>query len=121
MANLLVLDRSEQLLEMLTLLFKMNGHQVATAQDITATFKRLKEFSPDLILLDAQFRYEQEKELYREIKRAYPAIPIILMSADADLLQEYGADATIEKPFDIAELNHTINKLLVVKNTQTAG
>jgi len=124
MAKILVIDQSEQLLETLNVLFRMHGHQVATSKGIVDTVKIIKEFSPELILLDALFGHNSGKELCKEIKIFHPSILLILMSADPELLtdcKECKADDIIEKPFDIVILNNKINKLLAVKNSHAAG
>ena len=124
MAKILVIDKSEQLLEVLSLLFRVNGHEVVTATGITDTVKCIKEFSPNLILLDALFGHNSGKELCKEIKTFHPTIPVLLMSADPEMLnhcKECKADDIIEKPFDIVILNNKINKLLVVKHVQAPG
>ena len=124
MAKILVIDKSDQLLEILTLLFKMNGHEAAVAKGIVDTVKLLKQFSPDLILLDAMLGNSSGKELCKEIKIFHPTTPVILMSANPELLEdckECEADAIIEKPFDIAILNNKINRLLMLKNLHPTG
>jgi len=124
MANILVVDDSEDLLEMLTIVFKMKGHQVVSAKDIVDTVKSINVFSPDIILLDVSLGSSSGKELCKEIKIFYPGIPIVLMSGNPDLLKdykEYKADGSIEKPFDVVTLNNKINALLAGKNIQAVG
>jgi DNA-binding response OmpR family regulator len=122
-AKILVIDKSEQLLEMLSLLFKMNGHQVANSKGVVDTVKAISQFSPDLILLDAMLGHNSGKELCKEIKTFHPTVPIILMCTNTHFLEgckECKADDFIEKPFDIVVLNNKINKLLAFYNIYNA-
>ena len=119
MAKILVIDNSDQLLDMLTLMFRLNGHEIETAKGIVDTVKSIKYFSPDIILLDAGLGHNSGKELCKEIKKLHPTIPIILMCEHPDLLNgcdECKANDVIEKPFDIYVLKSKVNQLLVFKH-----
>ena len=119
MAKILVVDDSEDILEMLGMLLHYKGHEIITSIDSVTTIKAINSFSPDLIILDVWLNGNPKgstgRELCKDIKKFYPSLPIILMSANPELLKEFeecGADAIIEKPFDIAVLNHTVDALL---------
>jgi DNA-binding response OmpR family regulator len=73
----------------------------------------VKEYAPDLIVLDAMLPEVHGFEIARRIKgsQRYGQIPIIMVSAvyrgwryAEDLKQTVGVDAFIEKPFKIAEV-----------------
>ena len=117
MAKILVVDDSEDLLEMITLLLKINGHAVATSYNVPGTVKTIRTFSPDLIIIDALLGSRSGRELCKQVRMYHPKMPIILMSASPEQLKSYKdckADAVIEKPFDVLMMNNTIDALLAI-------
>jgi DNA-binding response OmpR family regulator len=119
MAKILVVDDSKDLLELLTIMLKLKGHQAATARNVMDTIIKIKYFSPDLIMLDVLLGNESGKELCKSIKDNHPNISVLLMSANPALLKNYRtykADDIIEKPFDVNILNEKINNLLTLGN-----
>jgi len=116
MAKILVIDDSQDLLELFSILLKWKGFQTKTVSSKEKAENSVSEFSPDLIILDVKLNGEDGRELCKDLqKKSNKAIPIILTSADPDLLKEYGgcnADAVIEKPFDIQKVIEEINTLL---------
>jgi len=119
MAKILLVDDSKDLLELLTVMLKLKGHQVATATNVMDTIIKIKYFSPDLIMLDVLLDNEPGKELCKTIKDNHPGISVLLMSASPPLLRNYKlykADDIIEKPFDVNILNEKIDRLLAFGN-----
>ncbi|MGH2566249.1 MAG: response regulator [Ginsengibacter sp.] len=118
MANILLVDDSEDLLEILSTFLKMKGYEVESALSQEKAKNTLSTFIPDVILLDVRINGHDGRELCKEIKEKYdPNIPIILLSASPELLKDYEeckADDIIEKPFNLAtvieKVNSAINK-----------
>ena len=72
-------------------------------------------FEPDLILLDVLLRQENGRDMCRKIKEENKVLPIVLISANPNLLknfEECEADAVIEKPFEMQTVMTTVDKLL---------
>ena len=72
---------------------------------------------PDLVLLDINVGSEDGREMCRGIKEQskFHHIPVILFSANTEALKvnaDAGADAGIEKPFDLNNLVELIDKYL---------
>ena len=115
MAKILVVDDTEDLLDLLSVMLKIKEHEVATSSNAVDAMQKVKSFYPDLIMLDIILGDSRGNELCKTIKRSHPDIPILLMSASLPLLRNYkayNADDFIEKPFDIVILNKKIDALL---------
>ena len=110
----MVIEDSQDLIEMLTILFNMHGHNIAaflTTENVSA---QIASFIPDIILVDAKMGKHSGRSLCKEIKGSNKGLPIILMSADPALLinyEECDADDIIEKPFDINVMIKAVNRL----------
>lgn len=105
MATILVVDDSEHLIVLLSQMLTQKGYKVETAISKKELVNHLLNLTPDLIFLDIRLSGDDGRKICRDLKAnsTYKKIPIILMSADADLLEtfaEYGADDMIGKPFD---------------------
>ncbi len=81
--------------------------------------KRLKKEKPDLILLDVTMPGEDGWEILKEIKKDEKTkdIPVAMFrvrTSDDSVKKslESGADAHINKPFDVEDLLNTVESLL---------
>jgi DNA-binding response OmpR family regulator len=107
MYNILIVDDSTDLVDMVTHLYARRNFIITSAaskDDLRLVLERIK---PDLILLDVILESSDGRTLCKELKSTdpYKDIPIILMSGDHERLQNYRevfADDILEKPF-IAE------------------
>lgn len=107
MARILIVDDSDDLLELFSIITQRHGHQSDTATCKEELFTKLRTGNPDIVLLDVRLGYEDGRVVCKELKRLKPHLPIILLSGSPDMLQhyqEYGADDAIEKPFDMGIL-----------------
>jgi two-component system response regulator MtrA len=103
MKKILVVDDDEAILAVVGAILSAKGFEVltnSTGLDIPAL---AKQYSPDVILLDIRLPGKSGIEVCREIK-ALADVPVILFSAHSDeekALRDSGAEAFIQKPFDI--------------------
>lgn len=89
-------------------------HAVATAEDALAW---LQINQPDLVLLDITLPEMDGLEALRIVRREWPSLPIILLTAhrrelDEILGLELGADDYVTKPFDVDVLIAHIKAVL---------
>jgi DNA-binding response OmpR family regulator len=89
-------------------------HAVATAEDALAW---LRINQPDLVLLDISLPEMDGLEALRIVRREWPSLPIILLTArrrelDEILGLELGADDYVTKPFDVDVLIAHIKAVL---------
>ena len=111
--TVLIIDDEAEIRKMLTRLLSHKGHHVLEAERGHQALRMVKEYAPDLIVLDAMLPEVHGFEIARRIKgsQRYGQIPIIMVSAvyrgwryAEDLKQTCGVDYFIEKPFKIAEV-----------------
>ena len=106
MANILVVDDENDILEMTSIMLTSSGHEVITASDGETALDMVKNNNVDLIILDAVMPGMHGLDVCRILKRSNKTrmIPIIIFSAlgtgvDMMLDDEDKADAYISKPF----------------------
>jgi len=118
MARILIIDDSEELLALLSLILQKKGHEIQTTDTKDGLSYLISSFIPEVILLDVVLNRVNGRRLCTEIKSTDNGkkIPIILMSASPNLLRNYDscqADDILEKPFDITTVYKKIDMLLV--------
>jgi DNA-binding response OmpR family regulator len=122
MANILIVEDYEDLLDFLSILIRQHKFDVRGVKNIKELKECLTEFVPDIILLDVLLSTSNGRDICREIKLTNKNAVIILMSANPKLLVDYeecGADAVIEKPFVLKEVLKMINSFLPEKTNLT--
>ena len=113
---LMVEDEPHQI-EPVIFLLERNGCQVTTAQDGDEGLRKFKELSPDLVVLDLNLPGMKGLDLFREMRRLQPNIPVMMLTAlteenDRVLGLELGADDYVTKPFYLLEVVARVKKLL---------
>ena len=120
--KLLIVEDNPELLESLAAELQ-NQYQVSTAQDGAEGLSKALNLVPDIIISDVMMPKMNGHQLCTRLKNEISTchIPIILLTAldSPDYKREgleYGADAYMEKPFDMKLLRVQIDNLL--KNRQ---
>ena len=119
MYRVLVVDDESDVTELLQFRLEQEGYRVATLNDPLGFVVKVREFEPDLMLLDIMMPELSGIQLCR-IVRADPSmkdIPVIFLSARGEVEDrikglEAGAEDYISKPFNTNELLLRINKML---------
>ena len=102
------------------------GYRLAVAKDGREGFEIATEIIPDLIISDVMMPFMNGFELLKKLRSDEHTshIPIMMLTAKTDLESKMqgiqgGADAYLEKPFNIKELQIRVEKLLELrKNLQ---
>lgn len=115
--NIIIADDSVELLEMMKVLFRRTRFSAFLSPNLESLNNTLSKIVPDLIIIDAKFGDKDGREVIKGIKSkpTFKDIPIILMSGNPLLLQEYEdfqINDIIEKPFDVSILHSKINALV---------
>ena len=103
-----VVDDEPHIRDLLSLALGHRGFAVRCAADGTEALELVREWSPDLIVLDVMMPKASGIELLPSLRRITDA-PIVMLSARGELEDKveslaHGADDYISKPFEISEL-----------------
>jgi len=109
MDTILVVEDSRPMQRTLQRLFEADGLQVQIASDGIAGLESFRKQPPNIVVLDLKLPHLPGKELCRAFKAHAAAVPIVVLSANAEvedkvLLLELGADDYVTKPFSPKEL-----------------
>ncbi|MBA2363924.1 MAG: response regulator transcription factor [Chloroflexia bacterium] len=116
-AFVLVVDDDPLMCRLVEVLLETQGHSVVTAGDYESAMAAIRARIPDLILLDVQLPSIDGFTIMRQLKRLYDAVPIIMLTARAEMQDrlmglETGADDYVVKPFEPAELLARVKAVL---------
>jgi DNA-binding NtrC family response regulator len=114
---ILVVDDDADMRELAYDMLKHRGHQVATAGSGDEALKRLAEEDYAVVLTDLRMKGMQGIELLAKIKRLYPEINVILMTAFGSVetaveAMKHGASDYLTKPVKKDELIRIIERVL---------
>lgn len=107
--TVLVVDDSEVIRQIITLLLRGEGYQVVATGRGTEAIELARRQRPDAVTLDLALADADGRDVLRQLKHdpATKPIPVIIVSAFADALNPadrwYAADV-IPKPFDVDDL-----------------
>lgn len=126
-ARILVVDDEIYVLHILDFSLSMEGFEVQTAMSGEEALQKVKEWKPDLIVLDIMMIGMDGYEVCRTLKAdpATKSIKVILMSsngrkADQQTVADAGADDCIGKPFGPPQLIKKVNNLLGLSGLKAA-
>jgi two-component system response regulator GlrR len=116
-AHLLLVDDDDDLLRLLSMRLTANGYRVTAVGSAEAAVTRLSMELPRLVISDIRLPDRDGMWLFQEIRRSYPALPVILLTAhgtipDAVEATTLGAYAYLTKPFDAKLLLERIAQAL---------
>jgi len=118
----LLVDDEPNILSTLSLILESEGFEVQTAESARSAKEYLTKFTFDLLVTDLSLEQPHSGfELVRIANLQHSKPASVVISGFHDLLahwQEYGADAGMQKPTDVAELLATISRLLNNRSRQ---
>ncbi len=125
--KILLVDDDEDFLFQHRIQLENAGFEVATASTRGEAETRASEFHPDIAILDLMMEHHDDGfVLSHRLKRQFPGLPIILVTAvtsetglvfDPATAEErawVGADALLAKPIRFEQLQREIDRLLAV-------
>jgi DNA-binding response OmpR family regulator len=107
--RILVVEDDPAVQRALRRLFESEDFAVEITSDGKAGLEACRSSSPSAVVLDLRLPGMPGNDVCREIKKQAPAVPVIVLSAKADvadkvMLLELGADDYVTKPFSPQEL-----------------
>jgi two-component system, cell cycle response regulator len=122
---ILVVDDNPDNLEIISTRLRFRGYEVAMAERGEEAIAKVKEVSPDLILLDIMMPDMDGYEVARRIRgdETVAYIPIIVVTArdsteDKVTGLDAGADDYLTKPINFPELEARVRSMLRIKRLQ---
>lgn len=116
---ILVVDNEPKIVEMIKWIFEEEGFNVITAFNGREALDKIREQSPDLLILDIFMPVMDGWQVCNEVRKdsVYCKLPIILITVqptDKNQIKglNAGADAFLPKPFDPYELISKTRQLL---------
>ncbi len=118
-ATILVVDDDPEIVSMVSLRLSKRGYHVITASDGIAAIAAAKRERPALVILDVMMPGKNGWEVARALRQdpVTEKVKIVMLTAIGEQVNEmtsplYGADAHIDKPFEFAELEATLTRLV---------
>jgi diguanylate cyclase (GGDEF)-like protein len=123
MANILIVDDSEDNLTLTSMVLEKDKHDIMTAMDGREALRMAQQNNPDVILLDIQMPIMDGFEVCRRLKAdsETSSIPVLFLTAkhkDIDSMSlglSLGAEDYIVKPFSSIELRARVSVLARLK------
>ena len=116
--NILIIEDDRHIAEGLQLNLTLKGHCVQIAPDGPSGLRQWKENRPHLIVLDIMLPGIDGLSVLRNIRLEDERIPILILSAKADIEDKieglaYGVDDYLAKPFNLDEFLLRVERLLL--------
>ena len=116
--KLLIIDDEVNLVKSLNISFKIKGYDVATANNSIDGLRLVKEFSPELLLLDLHLSEERTGiDVLREARTLRPDLKVIILTGFGDEegvekeCLRLGAVKFLPKAFTITQLIHEVDSI----------
>jgi DNA-binding response OmpR family regulator len=123
MVKVLIVDDNIDTVELLTKRFRAEGYEIAAAYDGEEALRKVREYVPDLVVLDIMMPKIDGLEVCRQLKddETTKHIPILMLTAKSEVSEKVkgldtGADGYLTKPFDYKELAARVRSLLAQKD-----
>ena len=112
--TVLIVDDEQPLTDVIRLLMEDLGHRAVTAANGVEALEIARREKPDLVISDIMMPLMPGDELCRRLKREVDdGLKVVLMSAaGARRAEGTGADAFVNKPFDLETVEDVVRRLL---------
>jgi two-component system nitrogen regulation response regulator GlnG len=124
--RVLVVDDDAAIRTVVREALRREGHSVETAGSVAELRRAIKAFDPQVLVTDVILPDGNGLDLVPELLAQYPAMPIIVLSAQntfttAVRATEQGAFDYLPKPFDLGELARAVEDALLVRASKGKG
>lgn len=128
MKKILIADDKATSRELLRTVLERQGYAITEAADGEEALQKALAETPDLILLDLQMPRRTGYEVLRELRKdpRHAELPIIAITAsamqgDRERALAAGFTAYLAKPVALVHLRQEVQRLLLLKDFETAG
>lgn len=117
MAKILVIDDDGIVRDALSVFLLRKGYEVLLAEDGVSGLRVFKKSKPDLVILDRNMPNMTGSEVFAEIKKIAPQIPVIILTAydygkDAEKYLKNGAAAFLSKGDGLSLVISEVDRVL---------
>jgi len=124
--KILVVDDEPFVCEAVKMMLAFDGHDVKTATNGKDALETLDAETFDLVITDFAMPAMKGDELAVAIKKIHPSLPVVMITAYAEMLQSSGnplpgVDCLISKPFLLENLREALVKVLPAKPSSSAA
>ena len=114
LAKVLIVDDEPEVRQVLHEFLSGRGYEVTLAEGGREALAAIDAVKPDLVLLDVAMPDMDGLETLRQIVALYPPLPVIMVTANADIgvtskLLAMGAVDYVPKPFDLEYLDQAVS------------
>ena len=109
--RILIVEDEKDIVQVLEYALRQAGFDTVSARDGAEAFARVREKTPDAVILDLMLPDLSGTEICRQLKSTArtAAVPVIMLTARSDEVDrvvgfELGADDYITKPFSVREV-----------------
>lgn len=115
--TVIVVDDSDDIRDVLTLMLEAEGYKVLPVEDGETALLMTKRIQPAFITLDIRLPREDGAEILRHLKSdpETSAIPVLVITGQSNLREEVlasGADGVLMKPFELEEMQRLVRTLV---------
>lgn len=115
--TILVFDDDTNILEIFSLVLEASGYTVEISETSHDIIERVTEVQPAVIIMDNWIPNIGGIKATQILKanEEYKHIPVIYCSANnevSQLAEKAGAEAYLSKPFDLTDLENTVDRLI---------
>jgi DNA-binding response OmpR family regulator len=117
--KVLVADDDPEILTMLGIRLSKKGYDVIEAADGNQTLAQARKHHPDVVVLDVMMPGKNGWEVAKELRadQQLSNVAIVMLTAIGERVNEmtsplYGADEFVDKPFEFADLESKIRRVL---------
>jgi len=115
--TLLIVDDQTGIRLLLSEVFTKEGFEARLAANGAEAIQSVQEKTPDCVLLDMKMPGIDGVEVLKRIKKDWPTIPVIMMTAYGEIelteeALENGAERYFTKPFNIFEVRDAVMEII---------
>jgi CheY-like chemotaxis protein len=124
MYKILVVDDEPAIRQLYRCEFEELGYRVHTTGDPAAALRALRDWRPDIVLLDIRLGKHNGLEVLRHMRAREPRLPAVIVTAYCGYRDDFTswlADAFVTKSGDLTELKRVVATLLAESELQHCG